>query len=299
MPEWDAEIEVDRALAQRLISGSFPDLASDELEPLGVGWDNTVWVTGDGIAFRFPRREIAVPGIAREIALLPKLEPLLAVRIPDAGYPGPPGPLFPWQWFGSRLIDGKELAQSSIEADRRGGLAGDLGAFLRELHQLSLPELDALPVDPMGRADVGVRVPRTRALLAELDPSGALAGRAEETLLAALQLPAAEDCVLTHGDLHSRHTLVDDAGHLVGVIDWGDICRGSASIDLNVYWGMFTNAGRGRFLAAYGDVDTDTLLRARVLSLFLNAMLLLYALRENMPALATESRNGIERTLSD
>jgi aminoglycoside phosphotransferase (APT) family kinase protein len=298
MPEWDAEIEVDRALAQRLISQSFPDLDSDELELVGAGWDNTVWVTGDQIAFRFPRREIALPGIAREIALLPKLEPLLPFRIPNAGYPGSPGPLFPWQWFGSRLIDGEELAESPIGADRRGDLASDLGAFLRTLHQVSLPELNRLPVDPLGRADLGVRVPRTRALLAQLDPSGALDSRAEEILLGASQLPAAEDCVLTHGDLHSRHTLVDDHGRLAGVIDWGDICRGPAAVDLNVYWGMFTAPGRQRFLAAYGDVDADMLVRARVLALFLNAMLLLYALTEKMPALAAESRNGIERTLS-
>ena len=169
------------------------------------------------------------------------------------------------------------------------------GAFIR-CHSRSWT---GCRLTPLGRADVGVRVPRTRALLAELDPSGELGSSAEEILQGALELPAAEECVLTHGDLHSRHTLVDDRGRLAGVIDWGDLCRGPASIDLNVYWGLFTSAGRQRFLEAYGDVDADTLLRARVLALFLNAMLLLYALNEKLPALATESRNGIERTLSD
>ncbi|WP_333766836.1 macrolide 2'-phosphotransferase [Streptomyces sp. IBSBF 2435] len=31
-----------------------------------------------------------------------------------------------------------------------------------------------------------------------------------------------ERTVLVHGDLHPGHTLVDDAGHLVGVLDWTD-----------------------------------------------------------------------------
>jgi hypothetical protein len=62
-----------------------------------VGWDNTVWVMRDGIAFRFPRREIALAGVAREIS----------------------------------------------------------GA----LHRLWVPGLDTLPLDPMARSDMTLRVP--------------------------------------------------------------------------------------------------------------------------------------------
>jgi aminoglycoside phosphotransferase (APT) family kinase protein len=112
VPVWDAEREVDQQLARALIDEQFPRLDTSELRLLGQGWDNTVWLTRDGVAFRFPRRAIAVPGIEREIALLPLLARRLAVQVPDAAYPGRPTEAYGWPWFGSRLIDGDELAEA-------------------------------------------------------------------------------------------------------------------------------------------------------------------------------------------
>lgn len=297
MPEWDAEIEVDEGLARRLIRERYPDLDTEPLRALGVGWDNTVWVTRDGIAFRFPRREFALAGVAREMRWLPQIAPHLPSAIPDAAYPGSPSPLFPWPWFGSRLIEGHEISEAGLDDAARGRLAGDLGAFLRCLHGLSIPDLDMLPFDPMGRSDMTARVPRTRALLDQLDPSGALSDRAESTLRLAESLPTPEDSVLAHGDLNVRHALVDTAGRLTGVIDWGDICRAPAAVDLSLYWSAFGPAARERFVAAYGSIDDATMVRARLLALFLSAALALYARAQGMRALEAETLNGLERAL--
>lgn len=114
---------------------------------------------------------------------------------------------------------------SWLDENARGQLADDLGTFLRCLHGLSVPQIDGLPVDPMGRADMAIRVPRTRTALDELDASGALTSRAADVLTAAETLPTADESVFVHGDLRLRHTLIDDAGRLSGVIDWGDVCR--------------------------------------------------------------------------
>lgn len=297
MPEWDAEIEVDEGLARRLIRERYPDLDTEPLQALGVGWDNTVWVTRDGIAFRFPRREFALAGVAREMRWLPQIAPHLPSAIPDAAYPGSPSPLFPWPWFGSRLIEGHEISEAGLDDAARGRLAGDLGAFLRCLHGLSIPDLDMLPFDPMGRSDMTARVPRTRALLDQLDPSGALSDRAESTLRLAESLPTPEDSVLAHGDLNVRHALVDTAGRLTGVIDWGDICRAPAAVDLSLYWSAFGPAARERFVAAYGSIDDATMVRARLLALFLSAALALYARAQGMRALEAETLSGLERAL--
>jgi aminoglycoside phosphotransferase (APT) family kinase protein len=299
MPEWDAEIEVDEALARELIGERYPELDVESLRRLGVGWDNTVWATRDGVAFRFPRRELALAGIAREISVLPLIAPHLPCAIPDAAYPGAPSPRFPWPWFGSRVIGGREVSERRLDDVARGRLAQDLCAFLGCLHGLSVPGTDALPLDPMGRADMTVRVPRTRAALDELDPSGALRERAQTILTAAETLPPADDSVLAHGDLHVRHALVDPAGRLTGVIDWGDICRAPRAVDLSLYWSAFPPAARERFLSAYGGVDEPTLLRARVLALFLSAVHAAYARAHSMPALEAEALGGLERTLID
>ena len=135
--------------------------------------------------------------------------------------------------------------------------------------------------------------------LGELDRTGVLGDRADAILADAEHLPPPGDLVLAHGDLHLRHALVDDTGALTGVIDWGDICRAPASIDLSLYWSAFPRPARERFTAAYGDVDDATLLRARVLALFLNATLAVYARTERMPALEAEARSGVERALID
>jgi hypothetical protein len=58
-------------------------------------------------------------------------------------------------------------------------------------------------------------------------------------------------------------------------------------------------AARNRFLAAYGEVDHDTLLRARVLALSLNATLATYARTERMSELEAETLDGIERILAE
>jgi aminoglycoside phosphotransferase (APT) family kinase protein len=299
MAPWDAEIEVDAALARRLIAGAHPRLAAAPLRALGVGWDNTVWATSDGIAWRFPRRAVAIRGVEREVALLPLLAPRLPVSIPDAAYPGHPSPLFPWPWFGSRLVAGREIADNRLGDRARHWLASDLAAFLRRLHGLQLPEFAALPVDPMGRADMARRVPRTRADLAAFDPTGALAARAEGLLTAAEGLAPDPEVGLVHGDLHLRHALTDASGRLTGVIDWGDMCLAPVSVDLSICWSAFGPAARHTFLSAYGEVGAPSLLRARVLALSLCVALAASARDRRIRALEAEALAGIERTLTD
>jgi hypothetical protein len=62
-------------------------------------------------------------------------------------------------------------------------------------------------------------------------------------------------------------------------------------------WSLLPPAGREAFLAEYGAVAEQTLLRARVLALFLCATLAVYARERGMVALEREARAGLERTL--
>jgi len=270
------------------------------LRLLGVGWDNTAWLAGENVAFRFPRREIALPGILREIAVLPQIAPRLPFAIPDAGYPGAPSDLFPWPWFGSRLIPGHEIHEhGGLRDDCRRQIAHDLGVFLGTLHRLRVPDDADLEVDPNGRADMSARVPRTRLSLLELDPSGTLGARAAGILDAAENLPLTDDLVLAHGDLHFRHTLINERGGLAGIIDWGDTCLSAAGIDLSLYWSLLPPPARAAFHSAYGEISEETLVRARVLALSLSALLALYGRDQKMSGVEREALRGIERTLID
>jgi aminoglycoside phosphotransferase (APT) family kinase protein len=279
MPEWDAQRIVDEDLARRLITDQC--FAPRTLELLGEGWDNTVWLADERYAFRFPRREVALAGVAREILVLPKLTLPAAVPVPV--FVGEPTDPFPWPWFGAERIVGAEPLELGVAA--RNALGRPLGEFLRALHD-SVVDVE-LPVDPMGRADPELRVERTRAVTEVLGwelPDGLIEGADGD--------PAAP--VLLHGDLHVRHLLVRD-GTLAGVIDWGDVCLGDPCIDLSLVWSLLPPDGAADFFAAYGRVSESQMRRARVLALSLCAALALYARHEGHPELFRESRKGYVR----
>ncbi len=117
----------------------------------------------------------------------------------------------------------------------------------------------------------------------------------EEALAAAEALPPPGPTAVVHGDLHVRQLLVD-GGELSGVIDWVDVCRSDPGVDLQLYWSFVPPAARAAFLAEYGPVAEDSLLRARVVSLFLNAVLARYGRAEGMPAIEAEALAGLART---
>ncbi|HYI75918.1 MAG TPA: phosphotransferase [Gaiellaceae bacterium] len=295
MPEWDAEVAIDAPLVRSLLSEQFPDLDAGSARLVGEGWDNSVWVVEEAWAFRFPRRAIAIPGVEREIAVLPLLAPLLPAPIPEPHFVGVPSERFAWPFFGAPLLSGREPAEAELGDETRIELGAQLGRFLRALHDV---ELDvSLPDDPIRRADMPFRVARTREKLAVLE-SWRPPRELDDVLVAAEQLPPSTNSAVTHGDLHLRHLLVDD-GALTGVIDWGDMCRSDPAIDLMVVWSLLPPAGRERFLVEYGSVGEDARLRARVLAVFLGITLALYARAVGHESLERECLAGLDRTLAD
>jgi aminoglycoside phosphotransferase (APT) family kinase protein len=268
-----------------------------------VGFDNSVWVIDDDWAFRFPRRAIAVPLVARELAVLTRVAPLLPVTVPVPAFVGAASERFPRPFFGHRLLRGVELADSSLTDADRARLGIGIARFLRALHAPATREaVDAertLPFDPNRRADMPFRVAMTRERLdaiTDLTPESRLA--AERILADAEELPSSSTEVLLHGDLHVRHVLVEH-GELSGVIDWGDVCVGDPSVDLLFVWSVLPPEVREAFFEEYGKVDDATRLRAQVLGIMLSAVLALYARDQGLPSLEREARTGLERALAE
>ena len=299
MSEWEPEIEVDELRAQAVIARQFVHLDTSTLRRVGEGWDYTIWATADAVAFRFPRRRIVLDGMRREMAVLPWLDRRLPAAVPNARYQGAPSPEFEWPFFGSDLIRGLELTEAEIPVRERVPLAQDLGAFLNVLHALAPPDELIDVIDPNRRADMGLRVPRAREMIDQIRSDWPAANRAESILSAAEQLGPDPRTVLSHGDLHLRQILVTDDRRLSGVVDWVDICRAPASVDLSVLWSLFSPHERETFLAAYGPVDPDTLLRARALALFLSAALAAYAQDRGHAQLWKETLAQLDRVLTD
>jgi aminoglycoside phosphotransferase (APT) family kinase protein len=305
MPEWDADIVVDETLVRALIAEQFPELDVDSARPLGEGWDNSVWVVEERWAFRFPRRAIAIPGVRRELEALPMLASLLPVPIPAPQLVGAPNERYPWPFFGAPLLLGDEPAEAELTDDDRVRIGEELGLFLRTLHSPeTLAAVDpqrVLPVDFNRRADMPYRVAGARrkldGLRTDIWRPPALV---ERILTEAEGLPPVVrgSDVLTHGDLHIRHVLLE-RGAITGVIDWGDICLADPAIDLMLVWMLLRPAARERFFAAYGRIGDEQLLRARVLALFLGVTLAAYARDVDNARLERECVAALERTLID
>ena len=293
MPEWSPEQLVDAGLARRLISEQCSEPTT--LELLGEGWDNTVWLADGRWAFRFPRREIAIPGVGREIAVLSELAAQVPLPIPVPKWVGEPSEEFRWPFYGAEVIDGRELPAMELDHDARCALGRPLGRFLRALHDASVTA--ELPYDPMERANRTTRVPRTFEALLQIDSLWPIPDEIRDALYDALQLPPGvhDHPVLAHGDLHARHLLVRGET-LAGVIDWGDVCLGDPALDLAVCWYALPPDGRAEFFAAYGRVSQAQLLRARVLSLFMCATLVIHGSNEGLDDVVREALEGLQRT---
>ena len=276
---WRPEIIVDQALAARLIHGQFPEL--ERVERLGEGWDYTAFRVDQDFVFRFPRREVVLPGMEREIATLPRLQ--LPVAIPKPLFAGEPKLGYPWRFYGARYIPGSEPLEVTDDVRRRVSL--DLARTLRVLHAHNAADL---PEDANRRADMTRRVPWAREALAELEVD------AEHILAPAEKLgPRPDAGVLCHGDLHIRQLLVGDA--LNGIIDWVDVCRADPGIDLSLLWSFVPRDMFDTFLSEYGPVTEESLLLARVLALGLNATLANYARDVGNAALARAALEGVRR----
>ena len=296
---WNPEVVVGEELARALIGERVPGLRDAPLRLLGEGWDSTVWRAGDDWVFRFPRREMVVSGFLREVEVLPRLAPELPLPVPVAEVRGEPDERFRWPWAGFRILPGRELVDVDAGAAARVRYGHGLGRFLRALHDIDPATATAggelLPVDAVRRADMPFRVERTEEQLGRLArlrlwrPPPGFAAVMEE----ARGLPEPDELVVCHGDLHLRHLLVSDAGEPAGVIDWIDVCRGDASLDLLLYWGYLDEAGREAFLAEYGPVAGVPLLRARVITVSIWGALAEYAHAVGMERLRRAAVAGL------
>lgn len=301
MPEWSPDVAVDKRLVHRLLRAQFPDLAELPLRLLAEGWDNAVWLVGERWVFRIPRRAIAIPGVEREIRVLPHLAPMLPLPIPMPTFVGRSSPHYPWPFFAAPLLLGREVADAGLPEHSRIGLGRPLGEFLRALHAPAVYEAVGadLPIDPMGRADMSLRVPRTVQRLEEVERMGLWqAPRSVWKLLArAAELSPARPRSVVHGDLHARHLLINETARPTAVIDWGDMCRADPSVDLSLALSLLPPEGLPAFVDAYGPVSAERWLRARVMALFLCATLAVYAKHEGMVALEREMVTGLMRAV--
>jgi aminoglycoside phosphotransferase (APT) family kinase protein len=296
MPEWLPEVVVSPELALELVREQFPELGRT-IEPVGYGWDNTAYLVDDDIVFRFPRREIAVPLIAREVHVLPALAPRLPLPIPIPLWAGTPTPRFPWPFSGYRWLPGRTADLAFLSSAERRAAAPVLAEFLRVLHSIPLEGLD-LPGDEFARTDSERRMPLLIERLQGLESAGIIADGRPWLRLFEADSPELSRPVPVHGDLDERHILVDDANRVCGVIDWGDVHAGDPGLDLSLLYRFFPAGERDDFRRVYGPIDARTAGVARLRAVFQACTLAFFAHATDdaplLPAGLAAMRNVLE-----
>jgi aminoglycoside phosphotransferase (APT) family kinase protein len=256
-----AEIDVTAELVRQLLVAQRPDLAHERIRFLAHGWDNELFIIGDSLVGRFPRRRLASGLVENEARWLPTLVDRLPLPIPAPTFLGEPGLGYPWRWVLSPWIQGvPAVTVDDLDLEE---CARQLGGFLTALHQPAPPDAPSNPFRgvPLVKRDEVMRQ-RIETLGTVIDASAAL-----RIWDAALRVaPHGEPPVWLHGDLHPLNLLAYD-GRLSGVVDFGDLTSGDPATDLAVGWSMLGPSQRRVLFAQYGEPDEACLSRARAWAL--------------------------------
>jgi macrolide phosphotransferase len=208
----------ERGLTLREGSAVLDDTGWDFIVVHATADDGSPWI------LRVPRRADVTALARAEQQLLALLRGRFAISIPD------------WQLADAELIAYPRLAGEPAasedpvtfqlhwridRADPPGQYVEALGQFMAELHRTAVAEAAAAGIPVRAPADVRSRFARQLDFGAsELGIHGTWLDRGRRWL--ERDDLWADAMVLIHGDLHPGHTLVDDDGTLLGVLDWTD-----------------------------------------------------------------------------
>ena len=200
-----------------------------------------------------------------EIALLPYIARNVSFALSAPEWIGRSSDLYPYAYAGYRMISGFPLCDASNDLIDDDHFAIVLAAWLKELHAIAVnPEhIAVIKGEYEWKLNVAHRITSSTDNLLRYERYFLEAGFKKEDLLdtinqlSRLQFKAVKQSFV-HGDLYSRHIIVDPISLLpTGLIDWGDIHVGHPAIDLAS--GLVLSARAFKvFLDTYGSIDEES-----------------------------------------
>ena len=202
---------------------------------------------------RLPSAAEYAQAVEKEHRWLPLLAPHLPLPIPTPLGQGAPSPAYPYRWSIYQWLDGETATPDRITDPVR--FATDLATFLSALQA----------VDPTEGPQPGVHNWFRGGTLRTFDASTRHAlrdlegridvERAREVWADALTAPWDGVDRWFHGDMAGGNLLLDDAGQLAAVIDFGTCGVGDPACDLAIAWTLLTADGRRAFHERLGADD--------------------------------------------
>ena len=293
--------DITPALVSRLVAAQFPRWADLPVRPVDVdGWDNATFRLGQHMSVRLPSSLAYVEQVDKEHRWLPILARQLPLPIPEPLARGEPGCGFPRPWSVYRWIDGQTAEIAEI-ADL-GEFAASLADFLAALYA----------IDPAGGPLPGTHNffrggspayydAETRAALTALH--GIIdTDLAAEVWEAALEARWDGPPVWFHGDAQPGNLLLDSAGRLRAVIDFGTSGIGDPACDTTIAW-TFLSGPSQRVFRERLPVDQATWTRGRGWAIWKAMIVLVGQLDTGQldtdPDDADFTRNVISKILAD
>lgn len=256
---WTQTITIDADLARDLIETQCA-LKVTSITSFGEGWDNLAFLVNERFVFRFPRREMGVECMKNELLILPYLSGKLSFNASIPIFIGRAGTRFPAPFAGYEKLEICPLSDRPAEKIKNPLFARRLGSWLREIHNVEVDETHEAQIvgDQNWRTDVEHRIEKSIGRLAldqNLFESVGFSVSDLKTRLISFRDSHFDDArCYVHGDLYSRHIIVDALGMPSGLIDWGDVHVGHPILDLSVGCMIFDEDALAEFYRAYGEV---------------------------------------------
>jgi aminoglycoside 2''-phosphotransferase len=220
------------------IHAAYPQVRIERLRLNDEGQYNDILIVNDDLIFRFPRHEEGIEKLAKEIALLDRIRPLVPLPIPEPIYrrltPRAVGQVF----AGYRMLPGEPLWRETVAAItdpaivRR--LTMQLASFLHRLHGIPTNRVaDVLPASDWRELWAGLEEEIRAALFPHLPAA------AQEQIVACfaafLDDPSnfAFTPTIIHGDFGTGNLLWEtSSGAVTAVIDFASATLGDPALDV-------------------------------------------------------------------
>lgn len=275
-------------------------LRVDSIKLFGQGFDNYAFLVNEKYIFRFPKRDEASQLLLNENNILPHLDKIVSLQVPNLVFRGNPTKNYPYFFHGYEILEGLSAYQVALSDDALKECLQSLAHFLVKLHSVKAVQAQGFgaEVQMYDKTTVcrvieslkhRVMVLQNKKVV-ELDNHFI---KNQTKLFKNTVIPHDNDC-LVHGDLDFRHLLLQDK-KLVGVIDWGDVGVNHPVVDYVIVHQMFPASMHEMFFNIYGPVDQEIWLYARFLALHRSITLMLLGCDIDDQALLNAAKKSYAR----
>lgn len=201
----------------------FPELLVEHISKLGSGNDSNAFLVNHEIVFKIPKHQKASDNLAKEKLLLDLIQGQVSLPVPYVQYHAilPNG----FNIIGCSKLEGETLTKEAFAAlteQQTDHLAKQLAKFLKELHQIKVPNPDAFFVD--NRMEIEANYKTFTENFSQYFTQEQISNGKKlfESILCDKTLTACEP-VLIHNDFSASNILFDpETKAFTGIIDFGD-----------------------------------------------------------------------------